>query len=255
VHPITSRTHLLVTHVDTHRNTPDPDATGRPEGLQGAPESVPREARRPSREAQEREAARRRGRSRREQNEGGHDPEIGRADPELVHHAFAALAENVRDYAIFLMDRDGIIRFWGEGARIIKRWTKEEAEGAHLRLLYLDGGSEDGTAEGHLRDAAERGESVGEGQRVRGDGRTFWARATLTALRDESNTLLGFTKVTIDLTAQRAADAHRALERRESELREALSERTDLRAEVQVLREELAVLRQEMAERSRDQKL
>ena len=121
-------------------------------------------------------------------------------------HAFAALAENVRDYAIFLIDPDGVITFWGEGARLIKWWSKEQAEGAHLRLLYPAGGSEDGTAEGHLQAAAERGEYTGEGNRVRSDGSTFWAGITLTALRDTSGELLGFAKVTRDLTARRAAD-------------------------------------------------
>ena len=122
-------------------------------------------------------------------------------------HAFLALAENVRDYAIFLMNPDGIITHWGEGARLIKGWTPQEAEGGHLRMLYLDGGSEDGTAESHLRKAAAEGESVSEGQRVRRDGSTFWAGATLTALRDSDGTLMGFAKVTRDLTARRAADA------------------------------------------------
>jgi PAS domain S-box-containing protein len=74
-------------------------------------------------------------------------------------------------------------------------------------MLYLDGGSEDGTAEDHLVAAAEHGESVSEGRRVRSDGSTFWAGVTLTALREADGTLLGFAKVTRDLTARRAADA------------------------------------------------
>jgi PAS domain S-box-containing protein len=134
-------------------------------------------------------------------------PFAGKAPASVAARAFAALAENVRDYAIFLMDPDGVITFWGEGARLIKWWTKDEAEGGHLRLLYPSGGSEDGTAEEHLRAAAERGEYTGEGQRIRSDGSTFWAGITLTALWDEDGTLLGFAKVTRDLTARRAADA------------------------------------------------
>ncbi len=118
-----------------------------------------------------------------------------------------ALAENVRDYAIFLMDPNGIITFWGEGARLIKWWTRDQAEGGHLRMLYPAGGSDDGTAEAHLRAAAERGEYTGEGQRIRSDGSTFWAGITITALSDDAGTLLGFAKVTRDLTARRAADA------------------------------------------------
>lgn len=124
----------------------------------------------------------------------------------IAQRAFAALAENVRDYAIFLMDPDGIIIYWGEGARLIKWWTPEQVEGAHFRVLYPDGGAEDGTAEGHLEEAARRGEMVSEGQRVRSDGSTFWAGATLTALRDADGTLLGFSKLTRDLTSAHAVD-------------------------------------------------
>jgi PAS domain S-box-containing protein len=149
------------------------------------------------------------------------------------------------------MDRDGVITFWGEGARLIKWWSKEEAEGAHLRFLYPDGGAEDGTAEDHLIEAARTGESVGEGQRVRADGSTFWARVTLTALRDEEGTLLGFAKVTIDRTAQRAADIARALSARTAAVDAARGARADLIAETTVLEEELAVLREELAARDR----
>src|SRR5215203_4467666 len=85
------------------------------------------------------------------------DPYLGLAPAGIAHRAFAALAENVRDYAIFLLDPEGIITFWGEGARLMKWWTKAEAEGAHLRLLYPDGGSDDGTAEAHLEEAKARG--------------------------------------------------------------------------------------------------
>jgi PAS domain S-box-containing protein len=201
----------------------------------------------PTREAQERDAAWRRGRDRRRHGAEGHDHELGRANPELMHRAFAALAENVRDYAIFLMDADGVVRFWGEGARLLKRWSKEEAEGAHLRFLYLDGGSEDGNAEEHLREAAEYGEYVGEGSRVRGDGSTFWARVTLTGLKDETGTLLGFSKVTIDTSTQRNVDTARSAAR----ITRARAERADMNAEIEVLKEEVAVLRVELEQRDR----
>jgi PAS domain S-box-containing protein len=123
-----------------------------------------------------------------------------------AHRLFTALADNVRDYAIFLMDKDGIIRYWGEGARLMKWWTRAEALGSHLRLLYLDGGSEDGTAEAHLLAASGTGEYTGEGQRVRNDGSTFWAGITLTALRDDEGKLLGFVKTTRDFSARRAME-------------------------------------------------
>jgi PAS domain S-box-containing protein len=170
-----------------------------PNGASGAPED------------RERDAAWLRARTRERLRATGaeppRNPDAGHARASVAARAFAALAENVRDYAIFLMNPDGVITFWGEGARLIKWWTKDEAEGAHLRLLYPAGGSDDGGAEEHLKQATERGEYSGEGQRVRSDGSTFWAGITLTALRDENGDLLGFAKVTRDLTARRAADA------------------------------------------------
>ncbi|WP_420124883.1 ATP-binding protein [Longimicrobium sp.] len=165
----------------------------------------------PGRETLEREEAWRRAEAlaarRASGEEPPRDPHSGLAHPDLARQAFAALSENVRDYAVFLMDPDGIIIFWGEGARLMKWWSREETEGGHLRLLYPDGGSEDGTAEEHLLQAARDGEYTGEGHRVRNDGSTFWAGVTLTAMRDPGGTLIGFGKVTRDLTARRAADA------------------------------------------------
>ena len=190
----------------TSENAPDP-AGGNSPGRAGS-QSETRAA-----ESSEREAAWRRGESVRpdgaDRNSAPRDPYTGLASPNVASRAFAALAENVRDYAIFLMDTEGIITFWGEGARLIKWWTTEEAEGGHLRLLYPDGGSEDGTADAHLQEAAEQGEYTGEGHRVRSDCSTFWAGVTLTALRDPRDRLIGFAKVTRDLTARRATEAAR----------------------------------------------
>jgi PAS domain S-box-containing protein len=157
-------------------------------------------------EDHERQAAHERGKSlgARRRSQSRRDSE---SVQEAAQRAFPFLAENVRDYAVFLLSPEGVITFWGEGARLMKWWTREEAEGGHLRMMYLSGGSEDGRAEDHLREARERGEYTGEGQRVRRDGSTFWAGVTLTALRDGEGTLLGFAKVARDLTARRAADA------------------------------------------------
>jgi PAS domain S-box-containing protein len=155
-------------------------------------------------ESREREAA-----FRREQTAGARGPAA--CDPDIANlergELYELVAENVRDYAIFLMDPSGVIKCWGEGARLMKGWSREQAEGAHLRLLYPDGGAEDGTAESHIEVAARTGEYTGEGHRVRNDGSTFWAYVTLTALRNSKGELVGFTKVTRDFTARRAVEA------------------------------------------------
>jgi PAS domain S-box-containing protein len=197
-----------------------------------------------ARESQERHEAARRGRISREQP----DASLFSADPELVLHAFAALSDNVRDYAIFLLNADGVIQYWGEGARLMKRWTKAEAEGGHLRMLYVDGGSEDGTAEGHILEAIETGEYVGQGHRVRGDGTTFWAQVTLTALKSVDGKLLGFAKTTRDLTTRHAADAAVALAAKVAEVEALRREGTDWVSEIAVLKEEVAVLQNELAQ-------
>ena len=196
---------------DTTENpqTPDPVVPG------PAPEATVGPGGPSGRETLEREQAWRRGEARAARRgtaraEADAGPDAGPPVPEIPtvaqQTAFVALAENVRDYAIFLMDPDGIITYWGEGARLIKWWTKEQVVGAHFRVLYPDGGAEDGTAEGHLEFAARRGEMVSEGQRVRSDGSTFWAGATLTALRDANGRLLGYAKLTRDLTAAHAVE-------------------------------------------------
>jgi PAS domain S-box-containing protein len=173
----------------------------------------------PGCETQEREAAWRRGellaKRRQRDVEEERNPVTGFPEEPLIN-AFVVLAENVRNYAVFLMSPEGIITQWGEGARLLKWWTRDQAEGAHLRLLYPDGGSEDGTAEAHLEEARVEGEYTGEGQRIRADGSTFWGGITLTALRAADGTLLGFAKVTRDLTAARAAEEARIKEAAEA---------------------------------------
>ena len=190
-----------------YRQEPAEDQTRNAGGGSGeAGDASPRIA---GSETREREAAHRRAEISPERAAPSSDLNHDTTGMGVVHRAFSALAENVRDYGIFLMDPDGIITFWGEGARLLKGWTKVQTEGAHLRLLYPDGGAEDGGAEAHLRTAAECGEYKGEGNRVRSDGSTFWAGITLTALRDGDGTLLGFAKLTRDLTARRAVEAAR----------------------------------------------
>ncbi|HEX8316828.1 PAS domain S-box protein [Longimicrobium sp.] len=219
-----------------------PDATNAPE-----PPFAPEVARPHASETSERQAALARGRARRLRADGEDEATATRRAIWAANPAFAALADNVRDYAIFLLDRDGVIRFWGEGAHLMKWWTKEEAEGAHLRFLYPDGGAEDGTAEDHLRDAEMHGESVSEGCRVRRDGSTFLAGVTLTALRGPDGDLIGFAKTTRDLTARRAAEAAVARATAAHSERDAALELARAAQEARARAEEAAEFAQERA--------
>jgi PAS domain S-box-containing protein len=123
---------------------------------------------------------------------------------------FRLLVDRVRDYGIFLLDPDGIITQWGQGAERIKGWTAQEVIGQYLGMLYPEEGADDGTVEEHLRHAALHGEYIGEGMRVRKNGERFPARVVLTALR-RGGELVGFSKITQDLTGEREREA--ALER------------------------------------------
>jgi PAS domain S-box-containing protein len=129
-------------------------------------------------------------------------------DPhEVRREAFNVLAESARDCAVVLFDPEGRVSYWSESARRVHGWSEGEAHGAPLDLLYPEGGSEDGTAEEHLQKAMEHGEHAGEGHRLRRDGTALWASMTLTALRDEEGSLLGFAMVGHDLSARRSAEA------------------------------------------------
>jgi PAS domain S-box-containing protein len=190
-------------------DTPRPNPPAHDEDATGAETPLPPA---PGREAHEREAALSRGRSFAGDTLGAVcAPDLPGLSADLL---FTLLSENVRDYAIFVMDVNGIIRCWGESARLMKWWIRQQAEGAHLRLLYPDGGSEDGTAESHLTTAADVGEYTGEGHRIRSDGSTFWAYVTLTALRNHEGELVAFSKVTRDFSARRAVESALQRERR-----------------------------------------
>jgi PAS domain S-box-containing protein len=203
-------------------------------------------------ETDERIAADKRGRELRERKGAVSAPPTP-LDTTLINPAVAALCEAVRDYAIFVMDPNGVIVYWGMGAHLMKWWTDDEAMGGHLRMLYPVGGSEDGTAEAHLLEAAASGEYVGEGQRVRRGGSTFWAHVTLTGLRDPQGKLLGFAKVTQDLTKRRATEAAVALANEAQSTREealATAQEANLareRAEAARSRAEMARERAEQA--------
>jgi PAS domain S-box-containing protein len=120
------------------------------------------------------------------------------------------MVESVRDYAIFMLDPNGYIASWNRGAQRIKGYTADEIIGRHFSVFY---GAEDIAArkpEWELEMATRDGRFEDEGYRVRKDGTTFWASVVLTAVRDNDGSLVGFAKVTRDLT-ERRANEQRAL--------------------------------------------
>jgi PAS domain S-box-containing protein len=129
---------------------------------------------------------------------------------------FRLLVEGVKDYAIFLLDPGGRIVSWNEGAERIKGYAREEIVGRHLSVFYTPESRATGEPERVLATATAKGSYQGEGWRVRKDGSRFWASVVVTALRDESANLRGFSKITRDLTVQR--QHQQALERSQEEL-------------------------------------
>jgi len=120
---------------------------------------------------------------------------------------FRLLVESVRDYAIFILDPAGNVATWNPGAQRFKGYAAHEIIGRHFSAFYPEADVLAGKCELELEGAARDGRFEDEGWRVRKDGSRFWANVVITALRDASGTLIGFGKVTRDLTERRRAEA------------------------------------------------
>ena len=132
------------------------------------------------------------------------------SDEETIREArFRLLVESVEDYAIFMLDPRGIITSWNAGAQRLKGYAAEEIIGRPFDVFYTPEDRSSGKASRELERATRDGRYEEEGWRVRKDGSRFWANVVLTALRDESGSLVGFAKVTRDLTERRQAEDER----------------------------------------------
>jgi PAS domain S-box-containing protein len=120
---------------------------------------------------------------------------------------YQLLVESVRDYAIFMLDPSGYIASWNRGAERIKGYKADEIIGRHFSVFYPESEILAGKPAYELEVAAAHGRFEDEGIRIRKDGTTFWANVIITAVRDEDDSLVGFAKVTRDLTEKRAAQA------------------------------------------------
>lgn len=134
--------------------------------------------------------------------------------------SFELLVDAVTDYAIFMLDPEGRIISWNAGAEHIEGWHKDEILGQHFSLFYLPEDLGNGKPERELEIARETGRYEEQGKRIRKDGSVFIAHVTVTPLRDETGLLLGFAKVTRNITERVAAEE--ALKAREAHLRSIL---------------------------------
>ena len=131
----------------------------------------------------------------------------GARDPALEGAGlYQLLVENVTDYAIFALAADGTILSWNSGARRIKGYEASEVIGSHIRRFYPPEDQAAGKPEHLLQRAAKEGHIEDLGWRVRKDGTRFWASVVLTALHDTKGRLVGFAKITRDLTERLEAE-------------------------------------------------
>jgi PAS domain S-box-containing protein len=134
---------------------------------------------------------------------------------------FRSLVDAVEEYAIFVLDAEGRVRTWNEGAKRIKGYETEEILGEHLSTFYTDADRAAGIPEANLATAAAGGITKDEGWRLRKDGSKFWAHVTVAPIHDEDGDVEGYAKVTHDLTDRR--ERERAI-RRERDLLEQVLE-------------------------------
>jgi PAS domain S-box-containing protein len=125
---------------------------------------------------------------------------------EDTERRFRLLVESVTDYAIYMLDSQGQVVNWNAGAERIKGYAREEIIGDHFSRFYTEVERANGIPAKALEIAATSGKYEAEGWRVRKDGTNFWAGVVINAIRSPKGELLGFAKITRDLTERRAAD-------------------------------------------------
>jgi PAS domain S-box-containing protein len=116
------------------------------------------------------------------------------------------LMQGVVDYALYMLDPNGIITSWNPGAERIKGYTAEEITGQHFSRFYTDAERAEGLPARALSIATREGRYEAEGWRVRKDGTQFWANVVIDPIRDEQGRLTGFAKITRDITDKRNAE-------------------------------------------------
>jgi PAS domain S-box-containing protein len=135
----------------------------------------------------------------------------GPDEPRLAaEEKFHLFVESVKDYALFLLDSDGRVATWNAGAERIKGYRADEIVGQHFSRFYPAQDVAAGKCEFELEAAARDGRFEDEGWRIRKDGSQFWANVVISAVRDRDGALIGFSKVTRDLTERRRAEEERA---------------------------------------------
>jgi PAS domain S-box-containing protein len=169
---------------------------------------------------------------------------------------FRLLVQSVKDYAILMLDPEGRVVSWNEGAQRIKGYTAEEIVGRSFEVFYPAKALASGFPAHELETAARDGRFEDENWRIRKDGSRFWANVVITALRDSHGQLIGFSKMTRDLTGRRKTEQQaRALAAEQAAHAEALKrnqELLDLNSRLQAALSEAENARKAMEEAYRE---
>jgi PAS domain S-box-containing protein len=118
---------------------------------------------------------------------------------------FRLLVQGVTDYAIYMLDPNGIVSSWNAGAERIKGYSAREILGSHFSVFYGDEDRKEGQPQRGLETARSAGRFEKEGWRYRKDGRKFWAHVIIDAIHASSGELIGFAKITRDMTERKQA--------------------------------------------------
>ena len=130
---------------------------------------------------------------------------------------YRLLVEAVTDYAIYMLDASGIVTTWNPGAQRFKGYAANEIIGQHFSRFYTEDDRKTGLPNRALETAEREGKFEAEGWRVRKDGSRFWAYVVIDPIRDRSGQIIGFAKITRDLTERKAAE--QVLHRSEEQFR------------------------------------
>lgn len=134
-----------------------------------------------------------------------------------VEGRYRLLVDAITDYAIFMLDREGHVSSWNPGAQRFKGYTESEILGEHFSRFYTPEDLAAGVPARALATAEAEGRFEAEGWRVRKDGQQFWAHVVIDAIRDPGGQVLGFAKITRDLSERKAAEE--IVKRSEEQLR------------------------------------
>ncbi|MBL7933570.1 MAG: PAS domain S-box protein [Bacteroidia bacterium] len=128
------------------------------------------------------------------------------AEAARATNLYQRMIEEIQDYAIIILDEKGIIQNWNKGAQSIKGYTEQEIVGRHFSVFYFEEDLETSLPQRLLQIAEREGRAVNEGWRRRKDNTRFWGSITITAVHDDHNNVIGYCKVTRDLSDKKAAD-------------------------------------------------